>query len=86
MLSVVRFAAVVVLLRFLGVTDTLAEFILAYVLVLLLTGALLYELLTLAAALMTPKLLFLGSTKDRESGGRRSSRRSPKTLLKRPAL
>jgi hypothetical protein len=60
MLNIVRIAAVVVLLPFLGVTDTLAEFILAYVLILLPAGALLYGLLALAADLVVPKLLFLG--------------------------
>ncbi len=50
-----------VLLPFLGVTDNLAEFVLAYVLVLLPAGALLYTLLALAADLMLPKLLLLGS-------------------------
>jgi hypothetical protein len=50
----------VVLLPFLGVTDNLAGFVLAGVLVLLPAGALLYTLLSLAADLMLPKLLLLG--------------------------
>ena len=61
-LSVVGLAAVVVLLPFLEVTDTLVQSILAYVLVLLPVGALLYGLLALAADLMVLSLLFLGST------------------------
>ncbi|MDQ3286636.1 MAG: hypothetical protein M3P92_13225 [Actinomycetota bacterium] len=60
-LSVVGLAAVVVLLPFLEVTDTLVQSILAYVLVLP-VGALLYGLLALAADLMVLSLLFLGST------------------------
>ena len=60
--SVVGLAAVVVLLTFLEVTDTLVQSILAYVLVLLPVGALLYGLLALAADLMVLSLLFLGST------------------------
>ena len=61
-LSVIGLAAVVVLFPFLEVTDTLVQFILAYVLVLLPVGALLYGLLALAADLMVLSLLFLGST------------------------
>jgi hypothetical protein len=61
-LSVVGLAAVVVLHPFLEVTDTLVQSILAYVLVLLPVGALLYGLLALAADLMVLSLLFLGST------------------------
>jgi hypothetical protein len=61
-LSVVGLAAVVVLLPFLDVTDTLVQFILAYVFVLLPVGALLYGLLALAADLTVLSLLFLGST------------------------
>ncbi len=59
-LSIAGLVAVVVLLPFLGVTDTLAEFILAYVLVLP-AGALLYGLLAFAADLIVSKPLFLGS-------------------------
>ena len=62
LLSVVGLAAVVVLLPFSEVTDTLVQSILAYVLVLLPVGALLYGLLALAADLMVLSLLFLGST------------------------
>lgn len=51
-----------VLLPFLEVTDTLVQSILAYVLVLLPVGALLYGLLALAADLLVLSLLFLGST------------------------
>lgn len=61
-LSVVGLAAVVILLHFSEVTDTLVQSILAYVLVLLPVGALLYGLLALAADLMVLSLLFLGST------------------------
>ena len=51
-----------VLLPFLEVTDTVVQFILAYVLVLLPVGALLYGLLALTADLMVLSLLVLGST------------------------
>jgi hypothetical protein len=76
----------VVLLPFLEVTDTLVQSILAYVLVLLPVGALLYGLLALAADLMYSAYSSSGPPRDREGGGRRSSRRSSETLLKRPAL
>ena len=59
-LGVLGLAAVVVLLPFLGDSDTLAGFIAAYVLVLVPTGSLLYGLLVLAADSPVPKLLFLG--------------------------
>lgn len=59
-LGVLGLAAVVVLLPFLGDSDTLAGFVAAYVLVLLPTGSLLYGLLVLAADSPVPKLLFLG--------------------------
>ncbi len=75
-----------VLLPFLEVTDTLVQSILAYVLVLLPVGALLYGLLALAADLMYSAYSSSGPPRDREGGGRRSSRRSSETLLKRPAL
>ena len=83
--GMVGLAVVIALLPLLGETDTLAEFVSAYVIVLFFTGTFLYGLLVLAADVATQRLLLLGAAAGVAGmaaaylGGR------PETLVEGPA-
>ena len=79
-------AALIVLLPTLGETDSLIEFVSAYVLVLSFTGTLLYGLLGLAADLAIGRLLVLAAATAVAGMAATYLGGSPETLIEGPAV